>query len=206
MWKTISDENPVTDGPLLLFTHIVGANVRPAPTSPPKSGILRFLCHRERPCKSRSSTHLPNFENGLRKITIVPPRYGWVFTTSALTKEVLPTVRHWTKLYVLDGLTEYARASTKPPINSGSLREDQTAIGAQSISGGRMSWQGLAECRPREQKHSSNGPAILGSILSSLDLRNCLLSISGSSKQTGRHGSSSGPRLRGTSGHPPSGL
>jgi hypothetical protein len=206
MWKTISDENPVTHGPLLLFTNIVGANVRPAPTSPPKSGILRLLCHCERPCKSRSSTHLPNFENGLRKITIVLPRYGSVFTTSALTREVLPTVRHWTKLYVLDGLTEYARASTKPLINSGSLREDQTAIGAQSISGGRMSWQGLAECRPREQNHSSNGPAILGSILSSHDLRNCLLSISGSSKQTGRHGSSSGPRLRGTSGHPPSGL
>src|ERR1700739_1085759 len=110
----------------------------------------RFVRHHERPCKSRSSTHLPNFENGSRKITTVPPRYGWVFTTSALTGEVSPTVRHWTKLYVLDGSTEYARVSTKPPINSGSLREDQTAIGAQSTSGGRMSWQGLVECRPRE--------------------------------------------------------
>ncbi len=176
------------------------------PPLPRNQVSYRFLCHRERPCKSRSSTHLPNFENGSRKITIVSPRYGWVFTTSAQTREVSPTVRHWTKLYVLDGLTEYARASTKPPTNSGSLREDQTAIGAQSTSGERMSWQGSAECRPREQKRSSNGPATLGSILSSHGLRNCLLPISGSSKQTGRHGSSSGPRLRGTSGHPPSGL
>jgi hypothetical protein len=109
MWKTISDENPVTTD-------------RPLPALPGNQVSYRFLCHRERPCKSRSSTHLPNFENGLRKITIVPPRYGWVFTTSALTREVLPTVRHWTKLYVLDGLTEYARASTKPPINSGRRR------------------------------------------------------------------------------------
>ena len=40
MWKTISDENPMTDGPLPLFTHIVGANVWPVPSSPQKSGIL----------------------------------------------------------------------------------------------------------------------------------------------------------------------
>ena len=170
------------------------------------SSILWPLCRRG----SRVSQDLqlicrvPRMDS--RKITTASRNCSWAFTTDAQTRKVSLTVRHWTKLYVLDGLTEYARASTKPPINSGSLREDQTAIGAQSISGGRMSWQGLAECRPREQKHSSNGPATLGSILSSHDLRNCLLSISGSSKQTGRHGSSSGPRLRGTSGHPPSGL
>lgn len=201
--------------------HKVGSSIpasllrregRTSPTTPSSNGTprnqvsYRFLYHRVQPCKSGSSTHLPNFENGSRKITTVPPRYGWVFTTSALTRDASPTVRPWTKPCVLDGSTEYGRASTKPPINSGSHREDQTAIGVQSTSGGRMSWQSLAECRSREQKRSSNGPATPGNILSSHDLRNCLLPISGSSKQTGRPGSSSAPRLHGTSGHPSSGL
>jgi uncharacterized protein YdeI (YjbR/CyaY-like superfamily) len=39
MWKTISDENPVTDGPLLLFTHIVGAN---GPACPYLSPEIRY--------------------------------------------------------------------------------------------------------------------------------------------------------------------
>jgi hypothetical protein len=154
------------------------------------------------PCESRSSTHLPNSERGSRKITTESRNCGWVFTTNAHLRKVLLTAKHWRKLCVSDGSMECARASTRPPTNSGSLRESRRATGAQSTRGGRVSLQSLAEWRLRGSKRSSDARANPLNIRSSHDRKNWLPLTRSSSKLTPRHGNSSGHKRPGTSGRP----
>jgi hypothetical protein len=206
MWKTILDENPVTDGPLLLFTHIVGAN---GPACPYLSPEIRYPTFSLSP---RATVQIKIFNTPAEFREWLEENHDrvseiWLGFYNKRTDKRSTTYREALDEALCFGWIDGVRKSVDEttykqrftPRRPNSYWSAVNIRRADELARlGRMS--------AREQKHSSNGPAILGSILSSHDLRNCLLSISGSSKQTGRHGSSSGPRLRGTSGHPPSGL